>query len=172
MAKVARQERRFSAGEHSLNSRIFGSLNGLFKTKIMYFFFLDVGPAPKGGYIPLFGWANVNSSNTDTWETVNLFLLNKLLRMHSAHQQWSVKNCVKIMNKFSFQFLQPYESCLKNPDGPLESGRMGLFNEHLKIISGFCRLWISPVVDFKGGKEISQITLKVVERYQVVLKIN
>ena len=32
----------------------------------MYFFFLDVGPAPKGGYIPVFGWANVNSSNTDT----------------------------------------------------------------------------------------------------------
>ena len=29
--------------------------------------------------------------------------------------------------------------------------------------SGYCRLCISSVVDFKRGKEISQITLKVVE---------
>ena len=76
--------------------------------------------------------------------------------MHSAHQEESVKNCVKIMNKFSFQFLQPYESCL-NLQGPLDSRQVGLTNEHLTVlvIAG-CEShwwWI-----FKGGKEIGQIT--------------
>ena len=48
---------------------------------------------------------------------------------------------------------------------------MGLINEHVTVlvIAGCAshRWWI-----FKGGNEIGQITLKVVERYQVVLKIN
>ena len=55
------------------------------------------------------------------------------------------------MNKFSFQFLQPYESCF-NSHGPLDSGRMGLTNEHLTVLvfAGCAshRWWI-----FMGGRK-------------------
>ena len=36
----------------------------MFKTNIMNNFFIDTGPAPEGGYVPLFRWEDsTNNSN-------------------------------------------------------------------------------------------------------------
>ena len=43
--------------------RIFFSCLTEIKTN---YFFLDAGPALKGGYIPLFRWSNISNANADT----------------------------------------------------------------------------------------------------------
>ena len=79
--------------------------------------------------------------------------------MHLSKDLW------RLRKDFCLKFFAIFTAMRKlfKPTWALGQRTNGLINEHLKISSGNCRLYISPVVDFKGEKEIGQINLKVVE---------